>query len=262
MKTGVVYKFKKDKKLNGTLFYCFEYYSFLRQFIDINFYIVGIDTGDLELVRNIFLQKYNADPSNIIPIKLTELYALQLDKTLVLDVMTFYDCKEFLTNSVHCYSNDSHRMFRYKNDRTVTYYGSYPFQNYDIFTYLKFNFDIFKPSPITKSAVFISCIDEKYIEHRMPEYEKQFNKPIILKKFNSGVGNIFDYVDAVHYVHMTLDKNNRIVPEAFYYDREVTIEETVDFVDSVRLRYDDIKANGLRNYILTKDDLIVQEFLK
>lgn len=262
MKTGVVYKFKKDKKLNGTLFYCFEYYSFLRQFIDINFYIVDIDAGDLELVRTIFLQKYNADTSSILPIKRTDLYGLHLDKTLVLDVMSFYDCKEFLTGDVLCYSNDNHNMFRYKNDRTITYYGSYDFQPYDVFSYLKFNFDIFKPSPITNSGVFISCIDEKYLEDRMHQYEIQFNRPIILKKFNSGVGNIFDYVDAVHYVHMTLDKNNRIIPEAFYYGRDITIEETVPFVDSVKLRYDDITANGLGNYILTEDDIIVRDMLK
>jgi len=263
MNYGVVYKFKKHKKINGTLFYCFEYYIFLKQFIDINFYIVNISPDDLELIKTIFSQKYNVVPKDIISIKPTELYELNLDKTLILDVMSFYDCKEFLTNQIYCFSNDGHPMFRYKKaNRKVTYYGSYDFQNYDIFTYLKFNFNIFKPITTNKSGVFISCMDETYIKDKMSIYETKFQKPIIIKKTNSGIGNIFDYVDAVHYVHMQFDKNNRIIPEAFYYGRDITIEETSSFADSIKLRYNDIKENGLDNYTLTKEDVIIKEFLK
>ena len=261
MQHGVVYKFRTGKKINGTLFYCFEYFRFLKQFVDAKFYIVGISPDDLSLVLRLFSEKYNADITDIVPVTTTQLYLLKLDRTLILDVNTFYDCKEFLTNQIYCYSNDSHSMFRYKNHRTVTYYGSYDYQNYDKFEYLKFNFDIFKPSPITASGVYISCASESYIKDRLTQYEQQFQKPIILKKFGSGIGNIFDLVDAVHYVHVGIDKNNRTIPEGFYHNRAVTIERACDVVDSVILRYNDIMANGLGNYTLTQDDIMIKDFL-
>jgi hypothetical protein len=145
MNYGVVYKFKQHNKINGTLFYCFEYFRFLRKFVDAKFYIVGIDTKDLETVLTIFKEKYNTAFDNIVPIKLIDVYKLKLDQTIILDIMSFYDCKEFLTGNIHCYSNESHSMFRYKNNRTVIYYGSYDYQNYDVFSYIKLNFEIFKP---------------------------------------------------------------------------------------------------------------------
>ena len=262
MKYGVVYKFKPHNKINGTLFYCFEYFSFIRKYIDIKLYIVGISDKDYKLVLDILAAKYNTDFNNIIPIKVTELYSLQLDRTLILDVNTFYDCKEFLTNEIHCFSNDTHDMFRYKNERTVTYYGLYPYQRYDVPCILKLNFDIFKPLTQQGNGVFVSALDQKYIRLNIDRWNKQFARPIILKKSHSGMGDLFNHIDAVHYVHTEQDTNNRIIPEAFFYGKEVSIEEVFTGVDSIRLRYDDITANGLKNYTLTETDEMVQACLR
>jgi len=262
MKHGVVYKFKPHNKINGTLFYCFEYFKYLRKSIDTKLYIVDIAPADLQLVVDILADKYNTPIDNIVPVKLVDLYKLQLDRTLILDVNTFYDCKEFLTNEIHCFSNDSHEMFRYKNSRTVTYYGSYDYQNYDQFCYLKLNFEIFKQLQAQGNSVFISALDQKYIRFNLERWKKEFNKPIILKKSHSGVGNLFDLVDSVHYVHTSRDTNNRIIPEAFFYGKQVTIEQVHPELDSIKLRYDDIAANGLGNYTITDNDAMVQACLR
>jgi hypothetical protein len=261
MKIGVVYKFKPQNKINGTLFYCFEYFKFLQKYVDLNFYIVGISAADLEQVIKLFKKKYDADTDRIIPLRLIELYSLNLDRTLILDVNTFYDCKEFLTNEIHCFSNEPHEMFRYSNDRTVTYYGSYSYQNYDVFNYLKLNFEIFKPCK-SQSGVFVSCLDPKYIRFEYERLQQQFNRPIILKKQHAGVGDLFDQIDAVHYIHVVRDTNNRIIPEAFFHDKAVTIEEVHTELDSIRLRYNDIVENGLGNYTLTDADKMVQACLR
>lgn len=261
MKWGVVYKFKPQNKINGTLFYCFEYFRFLRKFVDAKFYIVGINDVDLKNVLAIFQEKYNTSFDNIIPIKLTELYKIQLDQTIVLDIMSFYDCKEFLTGSIHCYSNESHSMFRYKNDRSVTYYGSYDYQNYDVFSYLKLNFEIFKPFG-SIPGVFVSSPDPNHIRLNLENYKEKFKKPIILKKNYVGNGNIFEMIDAVHYVHTSQDRDNRIIPEAFFYSKDVTIEDLYTEIDSVQLRFQDCRKNGLKNYTLTEQDEIIQACLR
>ena len=263
MNYGVVYKFKPHNKINGTLFYCFEYFKFLRKYIDVKFYVVGINEKDLKLVTDILTTKYNTLVDNIIPITLTELYKIQLDRTLILDVNTFYDCKEFLSNEIHCFSNDTHEMFRYKNDRTVTYYGLYPYQRYDVECILKLNFELFPPLEQQGDSVFISALDQKYIRVHINRWKEQFDCPLIVKKSHSGVGNLFEHISAVHYVHTERDTNNRIIPEAFFYGKTVTLEEPYNLApDSIRFRYDDIVANGLSNYTLTENCPMVQACLK
>jgi hypothetical protein len=264
MKCGVLYKFNTGNKLNGSLFYCFEYFKFLSKHTDVKFYIADISDADLDLVINILSQKYNTTFDNIVSVKTINLYNLKLDKTLVLDIRTFYACKEFLTGDVHCFSNEAHSMFRYKNSRTVNYYGSYDYQNFDTFCYLKLNFEIFKSFDTCTPGVFVSTVlNSKYLEDHLSKYEQRFQRPVYLKKHFNGFGNLFEMIDAVHYVHTCLDTNNRIIPEAFYYNKSVTIEEPLYAkLDSIMLRYNDIKDNGLENYTLSLDDEMIKAMLK
>jgi hypothetical protein len=262
MKVGVVYKFKPKNKINGTLFYCFEYFKFLEKFCDCKFYITDISTKDLELVNKIFEEKYNTNLNNIIPIKTIDLYRLNLNKTLILDIHTFYNVKEFLTNEIHCFSNDEHEVFRYKNERKVIYYGSYNYQNYDVFSYLKLNFGIFKQFDKSGEAIFISALNQEYIKNELPRWKRTFpNKEIILKKNYEGRGNIFELIDSVHYVHTGRDTNNRIIPESFYYGKKITYENRHVETDSISFRTEDILKNGLKNYTLTEEDEVIKGML-
>lgn len=259
---GVVYRFKIHNKLNGTLFYCYEYYRFLKQHCDVKFYVVGISEHDRILVNKVFSEKYIDYSDEIVPVEsVVDLYRINLKQTLILDIDTFYSCKEFLTGHIHCFSNDTHDMFRYKNERQVIYYGVYDYQRFDVQCTLKLNFSIFKEC-MHNSAVFVSCPDYTHIKEKAQHYKKQFRKPLIMKRSDWGVGNLFDMIDHVHYVHTRRDTNNRIIPEAFYHNKKVTIEDLYKQNDSVSLRFNDIKTNGLQNYTLTEDDEMVRACLQ
>jgi hypothetical protein len=111
--------------------------------------------------------------------------------------------------------------------------------------------------------VFVSCLDPKFIRYEYERLKKQFNRTILLKKQHTGMGDLFDHIDAVHYIHVVRDTNNRIIPEAFFHGKTVTIEEPHALEpDSIRFRYDDIVANGLGNYTLTEHCPMVQACLR
>jgi len=264
MRIGVVYKFKPHNKLNGTLFYCYEYYRQLRKvYPQAKFLIVGIDEANLGLVEKVFHEKYeNFYPMDLRPVRtVIDLWKIKLDRTLILDIDTFYQCKEFCTNDVHVFSNDTHEMYRYPDYRTVTYYGIYPYQRFDVECMLKLNFDIMRKSE-SKPGVFVSCLDMTHLKNNINRYEKEFERPIILKKSHEGSGSIFDDIDQVHYVHVQRDTNNRIIPEAFFHNKELTIEEVYNEDDSIMRRYNDIVDNGLDNYTLTLQDKMIEACLQ
>lgn len=263
MNLGVVYKLKPSKKINGSLFYCFEYYQFLKKYLDIKFYLVDTNSKDLELIKKILFSKYKLNVDDIITVSTIQLYKLKLDRTLIFDIKTFEDCKEFLTNEIHCFSNESNNLFRYKNDKKVIYYGIYPYQSYDVECMLKLNFEIFPPLENQGYGVFISAASQDYLVSNFVRWKEKFKKPIIIKRNNEGVGNIFELIDSVHYAHTHLDRNNRIIPEAFFYKKDISIEEPFNLKpDSSNFRYSDILENGLKSYTLTEECPIIQAFLK
>jgi hypothetical protein len=265
MTIGVIYKFQKNNKINGTLFYCFEYFAYLNKYKNTNFYIIGINQNDLNSIITIFKDKYkniNAILNRIKSIKITALYALNLKKSLILDIKTFYSTKEFLTNEIYCFSDEAHGKFRFNNNRVVKYYGSYQYQDFDENCYLKLNFDIFKDIYEDGSDVFVSSPDPKLIKRNLTSYKERFKgKNIILKKQLSGNGDLFQKISTLLYVHTGLDTNNRIIPEAYFYQKEVLIEENTDIVDSTTLRNEDIKNNGLNRYTLSENDKMIIEML-
>lgn len=264
MRLAVVYKFKNHNKLNGTLFYCYEYYRKLREsYPCTKFVIIGIEPDNIKLIENIFKEKYNNFyPMDILPFEsVISLWKQKFDRTLILDIDTFYQCKEFCTNEVHVFSNDTHEMYRYPDDRQVTYYGVYPYQRFDKECMLKLNFDIMKPAQ-NNPGVFVSCLDMTHLKNNINRYEREFQRPIILKKSHEGSGSIFDEINQVHYVHVQRDTNNRIIPEAFFHNKEVTIEEIWDEDDSIMRRYNDIINNGLDNYTLSDSDLMIKACLR
>lgn len=266
MIVGVVYKFQKHNKLNGSVFYCFEYFCFLKKYLQCNFYVVGATDKDILLLKNIFGHKYNLadnELDSIIPLKTTDLHKLNLDKTLILDIKTFYSIKAFLTNEVFCFSNEKHDLFRYTDDRVVKYFGSYQYQDYDEYCLLKLNFDIFKQYDEQENGVFLSCPDYHILEENKEKYRERFvGKKIIEKKHFGGFGDLFRMVDTVLYIHTRIDTNNRIIPEAFYYDCDVVIDDHCDVEDSVKLRFNDITDGGLFNYTLGIDDVMIQALMR
>lgn len=264
MRIGVVYKFKQYNKVNGTLFYCYEYCQFLRQFTDCILYITGTQTADVVLINRLFAEKYRTEVDGIQYLnRSTDIYQLKLDRTIILDIDTFVSIRGFLTGEVLCYSNDNHEMFRYSDSRTVTYFGSYDYQPKDVFSYLRLNFGIFRTCSTTP-GVFISGGDCPHLSTISEQLAARFpHLPVYIKHKNIGSGDIFDKVSVVLYVHNRLDKNNRIIPEAFFHGKIVMFDSPFNLPsDSATLRFQDISQNGLVNYTLNETDPIISLCLK
>lgn len=257
---AVIYKWNIHRKINGTVFYCYEYYCFLKKYIDIDFYIVDISEEDLKQLTELFYKKYNT----FFPIRTLknqiELYKLNLNKTLIFDIITFESVKYFLTNQIFVYSNDTHDMFRYSDNREITYYGSYEYQRFDKYQLLKFDFTLYPQFDTIKNETFVSYRYKKDFEkdHRVSQYLS--NKNIVYKNMGDPI-NIFETCKEVVYIHVGFDKNNRIIPEAVYYNIPVVYFEEYDSYDSAWYRLQDIQENGILKYQINIDDILIQDFL-
>jgi hypothetical protein len=260
---GVIYLYTPYHKINGTVYYAFEYFLFLLKYNhNCKFYVVDLDIEGYNLFITIFKDKYNIPESlfnNIISIKRTEIFKLNLKKTLILDVRTFQNIQYFLTGDVHCFSNEVHHNFKGTSKYNVTYYGSYDYQNFDVFNYLKINFEIFKEikNRVTNKVFISSRIDPECIDYSVFQTEKEIYK----KTTNSIIHNLFDEIDEVIYYHKKLDTNNRIIVESFFYNKKIQIVSDINIIDSTILRYNDILAGNFSKYCLSIDDKMIQGML-
>lgn len=264
---GVIYLYCPYHKINGSVYYAFEYFVFLlKTNKDCVFYVIDLDEDGLTLFIKMFKDKYNVSEEiyqKIVPINRTSLFRKKLERTLCVDVRTLETLRYFLTGEVHCFSNEKHSNIKKSKNYKITYYGSYPdYQTYDIFNYLKLNFEIFKPITNHKTnKVFISSrINPDEIDYSIFNTDKE-----IYKKTTDGIiENLFDEIDEIIYYHTKLDTNNRIIPEAFFYNKQITIVEspaTKNIIDSTVLRYNDLFDGNLNNYYLDNNDEMIKGIL-
>lgn len=262
---AVLYTFKDHNKINGTLFYCLEYFAMAKtQDKNVSFYIYNINKNDFHEIINVFKDKYNLDKEiydSIYAINgLKELYSIKAKSYLILDVHSFSEIYFFLKAPIHCYSNEPHQMIR-STEKEITYYGHYSYQNFDVDVKLKLNFGIFKKiNDKSDHAVFVSSIADDYKNVAYPEELKGIK--LFTKKKNSHYPNLFELFDTLYYYHSARDTNNRLIPESFFYNKKIIVKYSNQPRDSIYYRYEDILKNGLVNYTLTKDDIMLTNFLR
>lgn len=261
---NVLYYFLNHKKINGTLFYCFEYFVCAKQKDPgIVFNIYNISESDLEMVKGIFKERYVFLESYLDDVKavnsISELYNSNYTKTLILDLHSFQRTYMFIKNDILCYSNEGHEMER-SSTKNVTYYGYYDYQNFDHKTSLKLNFSIFRPLNKSGEKVFVSSRKYNYREIELP-YELK-HKEVVTKAESIHHSNLFDLFDTMFYFHSDFDTNNRLIPECFFYNKKIVLHLNPKFKDSIYLRYEDILANGLKNYTLDHTDKMICDFLE
>lgn len=261
---NVLYYFLNHKKINGTLFYCFEYFVCAKEKDQsIVFNIYNISTTDLEMVKTIFKERYVFPDSYLNDVKalnsISEIYNTNYRKTLILDLHTFQRTYMFIKNDILCYSNETHSMER-SNAKTVTYYGYYDYQNFDHKTSLKLNFSIFRPLTKKGEKVLVSSRLYNYKEIELPENLK--HKEVVTKAESTHHANLFEIFDTMYYFHSDFDTNNRLIPECFFYDKKIVLQLNAKFKDSIALRYEDILKNDLRNYTLDHTDKMICDFLE
>jgi len=256
-KISVYYHFLKDKKINGTLFYCFEYFAFLNKFRDTYYYIHKIDENDLEFIKSIFKLKYDFNYKlldRIIAINsISEIYKSQGDKNLCLDILSFNSVHPFIQNDFYVFENGNSGGPNFRPSKSkiknIKYYGSYDYQQYEEYCILKLNFDIFKNFEEPKN-------NDCFISMGMTKNSKDKNT----KKPNTFI-NIFEKYKKFKYIHNILDADNRFIPECFFYKRDLKFIDECKIIDSAVLRYNDCKNGNLKNYWLDENDKIIQDIL-
>lgn len=261
---NVLYHFLQHKKINGTLFYCFEYFVRARSLgEDVKFTIYNISDGDLEMVKNIFRDRYCFDHSYLDHVyslnSIQELYQADFKRTLILDIHSFKRTYMFIRNDIYCFSNETHEMLR-SDVKEIRYYGIYPYQRFDHEACLKLNFDIFRPiEGKVENNLLISSMKFNFKDIRLPE--ELAHKPVLHKTAFDHHNNLFNKFDTLFYYHSDFDTNNRLIPECFFYGKEVFVQLNGKFDDSISRRYNDIRENGLSGYWLKDDDIMLRDFL-
>ena len=143
---NILYAFQEHKKINGTLFYCFEYFVFLKERDpSVVFNIYKITAQDLDMIKDVFVSRYNFNCkilNDILPVNnIRDLAKLKNIKTLILDVNTLRQSYIFIKNDIICYANKGYQKIQSK-DKEISYFGYYNYQNYGHKCRLKFYFDI------------------------------------------------------------------------------------------------------------------------
>lgn len=258
----LLYKQNEFKRINGTLFYTFEYFLFLKQYVsDLKFYI--ITNSLIDDIKNILTEKYAFDVSilqDVLCISKLKYYEMTVQNAMMLDVDTYDNIKDFLgkTKNVYVYSHRSHKHLNEKSN--VCFYGWYDYQNFNKKTRLKFFLDCYKTYDVLGDKVFLSHLNgntESMI------HELQLNREsLLVKRPNEHNPNLFERVGKIIYYHTGCqDTNNRTVVESFIYKIPLQLHLRGYNNDSVYERFDTIQRTGLKEFKLDVDDIMIQDFL-
>lgn len=258
---AVFYNSIKGKRINGTLFYSFEYFVFLKQFInDIEFLIA--DT-DVEYFKAIFKEKYNFDHKlldDIKPITKIGFTQLDIDNLLVLDMQSYNAIRDLAFNvkTVNVYSTQSHSFLDTKPNHR--FYGWYNYQTFNKRTRLKFYLDIHKTFETKGNKTFVS-----YLNGDGVQILSDLNldpDTVYTKRLNQHNENLFANVDKIVYYHTGhLDTNNRIVVESYIHNIPLEIHFNGHTNDSIFERATELDHNGLDQFAMTQDDVMIRDFL-
>jgi hypothetical protein len=261
---AILYSFINHKKINGTLFYCFEYFIYLKKFnTDVKFIIFDASEEDLEFIKYVFTDKYNFQKeylSDLIIIKkYSDLFKLKLKNVLIFDVRTFDKLNNFLPNTNKLvYSNEKPTSNNFKN---TTFYGFYDYQLKDKVTRLKFFKKIHKVFKNKGDKIFISSLSADL--EKVTKYLKIDKSLVFFKMPSQHNENLFANINKIIYWHSgQLDKNNRIVVESFIHNIELEILFNSNLNDSVYERYECIKNGNINELFLDDSDIIITDFLK
>ncbi len=247
---AVIYRFQEHHKINGSLYYAIEYYLFLRQYIEIELFIVD-GKNHTELINKVWCDKYSCPPKYKTPTRIDLLrYKNDLTKVLIIDVRTHNELKEFLYCNIVQFVNE--KVVKYSN---IKYFGSYDYQNYDYFSYLKLGCEFHKKFTNGKK-IFISSVNMAKVD-----VSKYQSKEYIIKTNSINYNNLFNEIYKIIYHHEQLDTNNRIVIEAIYHNKQLEIIDNFHKRDSISLRLNDLRNNKISKYLISDECPMVKEML-
>jgi len=258
--SSVIMFINKNLLINGILFYCIEHYLYLCKKIDIKLYIIF--DGDINIVKNIIKEKYyisETELKNIIHIKKTYLLKHNFHKVLILDTETYNNIKLFSKkiDKIFLYSNDAEYI---KRPQDVSY-GFYDYQKFDIKERLKLGFQFMKPKKSILNKSFCSALIYGFKEIDKKIIENKATYKVIYKNFNKDL-DIFNFKEIIYYHTHNLDRNNRIIPEAYYFGNKLILINNKNTNDSVNERYNMCKNNSYKIFQIDNNYILINDFLK
>jgi hypothetical protein len=265
----ILYDFIQHKKINGTLFYCFEYFLFLNKYKDTEFWIYNISDNDMKFIMNVFKNKYVFDENILEKIKIPKLkdFLNTPETVIILDNKTYDRLRCFISKSKilwHKTDNkeDNFRTKKYKKSDIT--FGSYWYQNYDIFETLQFNFEIYPKILNTSNNIFISSpsLTNNQSLFLLESKNIFINKnKILFKEDNKHIKNLFEEFNTFIYVHNDkIDTNNRLIVEAYFYNKNIILVDSTKN-DSTYFRLNDLNKFGIDYFNLSLDNKLIKEYL-
>ena len=253
-----------DNIINGTLFYSYEHLlEILYRDYDCELWLINSSEAILKKITNIFLEKYNTNNfSKIKNVSKIQILKEKIDNALILSEATLLQIKEFTKNiNVFLYSNSkileepSRPRKNISSDnfyKGVKSYGFYNYQNWENKTELKLAFKFMKkitPKYDKSFISFVHCEQEK-INSLVSQYTYKY--PYIIKN-SVKHNNLFENKE-ICYIHTTLDRNNRLIPECKFMGINVKVlndPKNDSIIDRITRPYTDFEIDD--DYILLKD---------
>lgn len=264
----VLYKFLKHKPINGTLFYGFEYFLFIKQFVpDVKYVLFDINKEGMDFVIDTFKDKYNFNEEYISDIigmqKYTEIYKMGIENIFIVDIKSYDAVHKFLgkTKNVLVYSNDTHNHLNTKDN--TTFYGWYDYQNFNKKVRFKLYDEVHKKFKDKGDKTFLSTPLMEY-EHILKELNLD-EENLLLKKPRLHNTNLFKEINKIIYYHEGFklkDTNNRLIVEAGIHGVQLDVYLNGYFTDSIYDRFTLMEENRLDELLLTEDDEIIQDFIR
>jgi len=261
----ILYNSNNHKTINGTLFYCFEYFLYIKQYQpDIKYFILNADLDNFEMFKSVFKEKYTFDHKFLedfvlIP-KLTDIARSDIKNLLILDINTYTKVRYFLSkvDNVRIYSNDTHKFINTKPNHT--FYGWYPYQIFNIKERLKLYKEVHITYNTKGDSIFLSS-PQKDNDSIVLKLGLDENK-VYTKKYLQHNEKLFENINEIIYWHTgQLDKNNRIVAESYLHDIPIKVYLNGNENDSIKERHD-IICNGDPDVLfLSDDDKLIRDFL-
>jgi hypothetical protein len=246
--------------ITGILFYCIEHFLYLSKFTDIQLCVIY--NGDLNTIKGIIKEKYvilNKQLENVVQIKPLDLIKHSAKKIMVLDTDTYNMIQNFLgkTEKVFLYSNDNNHNAR---DKDIVY-GFYKHQKYQIKERFKIGFQFMKPKIPHLDKTFCSFLLHGIKVINKKRIEEIATYDVIYKNFNEDL-DIFEFKEIIYYHTRYLDRNNRLIPETFYFGNKLTLINNENTDDSVNERYHACLTGGVEQFQIDENYKVTKDFLE
>ena len=248
----VTYNWQEHNKINGSLFYCFEHFLFYKKHgYDCILTIVGIPFEDIKRVEAAYKDKYQEKYADQIQeyIRYYQSVAKWAQKNdrdhihVILDIFTLNKVQIFIQpNQKFIYVNNDYSdkltacpIFTCKQILNANWFWYYDYQ------YLP-DFKNKTKTPLRLGLEFQKkCENGDKIFVSVPidcpkQYIPKESKSTMVKSSNQIIPDLFNNINSVVILHVGLDTNNRIIPEAYYHKKRVRVDNYYLKQDSVNHR--------------------------